>query len=85
MALELEPATLSPLLKRLEGSGYITRARNTNDERALDVRLTPAGRALRGEAESIPHQIIERLQLPVDELEAMREFLTRVIAAATRA
>src|ERR1700712_3243920 len=41
-ALYLEPATLSPLLKRLESAGLITRARSTTDERALDVRLTDA-------------------------------------------
>jgi DNA-binding MarR family transcriptional regulator len=82
-ALQLEPATLSPLLKRLEASGYITRARSLEDERALDVRLTPAGRALRAEAERIPHRVVEELQLPLAELEALRSSLHRVIAAAS--
>src|SRR5262245_15277685 len=36
-ALQLEPATLSPLLKRLEAQGYLTRERSARDERALDV------------------------------------------------
>src|ERR1700712_4275594 len=40
VALSLEPATLSPLLKRLEVAGLITRERNAVDERALDVELT---------------------------------------------
>ncbi|WP_167041915.1 MarR family transcriptional regulator [Salinibacterium sp. ZJ454] len=83
-ALQLEPATLSPLLKRLEASGYITRARNAHDERALDVRLTPVGRSLRAEAEQIPHRIVDELQLPVEDLEALRTSLQRVTAAATR-
>lgn len=82
-ALELEPATLSPLLKRLEASGYITRERNTLDERALDVQLTSAGRALRAEAEQIPHRVIERLGMPLEELESLRSSLQRVIRAAT--
>ena len=43
-ALYLEPATLSPLLKRLEQAGYLTRSRTAKDERALDVALTPTAR-----------------------------------------
>ncbi|WP_157156401.1 MarR family winged helix-turn-helix transcriptional regulator [Diaminobutyricimonas sp. LJ205] len=82
-ALELEPATLSPLLKRLEASGYITRTRNAADERALDVRLTSVGRELRVEAEQIPHRIIERLGMPARELENLRSSLHRVIRAAS--
>jgi MarR family transcriptional regulator, organic hydroperoxide resistance regulator len=81
--LELDPATLSPLLKRLEASGYITRTRNPVDERALDVRLTSVGRELRTEAEQIPHRIIERLDMPLEELESLRSGLHRVIRAAT--
>lgn len=82
-ALELEPATLSPLLKRLETAGLITRARSTTDERRLDVTLTEQGRALRAEAEKVPHRIIERLQMPLDDLEAVQRSLRVIIAAAT--
>src|SRR6187551_3994608 len=42
-SLYLEPATLSPLLKRLESAGLVTRTRSSTDERALDVALTEAG------------------------------------------
>jgi DNA-binding MarR family transcriptional regulator len=84
-ALQLEPATLSPLLKRLEATGYIERKRSAADERALEVRLTAAGRALRAEAETIPPRIVERLGLPVDELENLRSSLHAIIAAAARA
>jgi DNA-binding transcriptional ArsR family regulator len=42
--LSLEPATLSPLVKRLEAVGYVTRARDAKDERALAVTLTEEGR-----------------------------------------
>ena len=82
-ALYLEPATLSPLLKRLESAGLLTRARSSTDERALDVALTPAGASLRAEAEKVPAQIVERLGLPIAELEATRDALTRLLAAAT--
>jgi DNA-binding MarR family transcriptional regulator len=81
-ALYLDPATLSPLLKRLESAGLITRERNTVDERALDVRLTEAGQALRTQAEQVPVQIIERLGMPLTELEAIRDGLTRLLAAS---
>jgi len=84
-ALQLEPATLSPLLKRLETTGYVERKRSTADERALEVRLTPAGRELRAEAEKIPHRIVERLGLPISELESLRGSLHDIIEAATRA
>lgn len=81
-ALLLDPATLSPLLKRLESAGLVTRARSTADERALDVELTPQGRALREEALSVPPQIIERLGMSLAELEGIRYSLTRLIDAA---
>ena len=83
-ALQLEPATLSPLLKRLEANGYIERRRNAADERALEVTLTHAGRELRAEAEEIPPRIFERLGLPVDDILNLRESLHTIIAAAVR-
>ena len=82
--LLLEPATLSPLLKRLEASGLLTRKRNAADERTLDVELTAAGRALREEAEKVPAKIVSRLGMQVSELERIRDDLTTLISAATR-
>lgn len=81
-ALRLEPATLSPLLKRLEAAGLVTRQRSAADERVLDIALTEAGIALRAEAETIPPRIIDRLGMSLDELEALRASLWRVIDAA---
>ena len=82
--LALEPATLSPLLKRLEAIGYVERKRSAADERALEVRLTERGRTLRAEAEKIPTRIIERLGLPAAELADLRDSLQTIIAAVTR-
>ena len=81
-ALLLESATLSPLLKRLETAGLITRSRNADDERALDVQLTSAGRELRSRAEVVPGQIVSRLGMRVSDLEEIRDGLTRLIAAS---
>lgn len=83
-ALQLEPATLSPLLKRLEATGYVTRQRSTVDERVLDITLTDAGRRLRDRAEGIPPKIVSELGMSIDDLTRMRETLHAVIAAATR-
>jgi len=83
--LELDPGTLSPLLKRLEAAGYLTRARDPGDERSLAVRLTPAGVALRAQAEQIPPAIVERLDMELPELRDLHGALTEVIAAARRA
>lgn len=77
--LSLEPATLSPLLKRLEAAGYVTRERDPRDERALQVRLTKAGRGLRQQALEIPPAIMGRLGMSVQELTALRNHLTEVI------
>jgi DNA-binding MarR family transcriptional regulator len=81
-ALALEPPTLSPLLKRLEANGLVTRARGA-DERTLDVTLTDAGRALRAEAETVPPRVAATLSMDVDELVALRTTLHRVIDAAS--
>lgn len=83
--LELDPGTLSPLLKRLEAAGYLTRERSRDDERSLAVRLTDAGVALRAEAERIPPAIVERLAMDVGELRDLHGALTEVIGAARRA
>ncbi|TMR98062.1 MarR family winged helix-turn-helix transcriptional regulator [Nonomuraea basaltis] len=79
--LQLDPGTLSPLLKRLQALGYIHRERNSKDERALAVTLTPTGRQLRAEAEKIPPAIVARLGMDLDELQDLHQALMRVIAA----
>ena len=85
--LQLEPATLSPLLKRLETVGYVVRERDTSDERALRLSLTPAGAALREQALAVPGLVMERLQLTLDDVHGLHRTLTEVIgrvqAAAT--
>ena len=83
-SLYLEAATLSPLLKRLEQAGYVSRSRNPEDERALSIELTPAGEALRSRALDVPGTIVERLGVPVAQLERVRDELTALLAAAAR-
>ncbi|WP_338051835.1 MarR family transcriptional regulator [Pseudonocardia acidicola] len=80
--LQLDPGTLSPLLKRLEAAGYLQRRRTPEDERTLAVTLTDAGRALRADAEKVPYAVVERLGMGLDELQDLHAALTRVIEAA---
>ena len=80
--LQLDPGTLSPLLKRLEAAGLVRRERDRHDERQLAVTLTEAGIALRARAELIPAAMVQRLDMPIEELEHLHEMLTRVIAAS---
>ncbi|MFD0201206.1 MULTISPECIES: MarR family winged helix-turn-helix transcriptional regulator [Saccharothrix] len=82
--LALEPATLSPLLKRLEAIGYVTRSRDAVDERQLAVTLTEEGAALREQALAIPPAVVAKLGMSLDELRDLHTVLTRVIAATER-
>ncbi|MFG1927096.1 MarR family winged helix-turn-helix transcriptional regulator [Cryptosporangium sp. NPDC048952] len=83
--LQLDPGTLSPLLKRLESAGYVRRERDKSDERMLAVTLTDTGAALRAQAELIPPAIVAQLGMDVTELEQLHASLTRVIEAARNA
>ena len=56
--LAMEPPTLSPLVKRLEALGLVSRTRSSRDERVLDVGLTAAGRELREQALAVPAHLV---------------------------
>jgi MarR family transcriptional regulator, organic hydroperoxide resistance regulator len=79
--LQLEPATLSPLLKRLEAAGLLRREREPGNERALALTLTAKGWQLREEALKIPPAVVSRLGMSIAELMELHRVLTRVIAA----
>ena len=83
--LQLDPGTLSPLVKRLETSGFVRRDRDPRDERSLAIALTDEGRALRDRAERIPAGIVGRLDMDLGELTALHGALTQVIGASRRA
>ncbi|MDQ3155255.1 MAG: MarR family transcriptional regulator [Actinomycetota bacterium] len=83
--LQLDPGTLSPLIKRLESARLLRRERDVRDERALAISLTDEGKALRAEAEKVPGAIVSRLGLPVEDLLTLHTTLTKVIAAAREA
>lgn len=70
--LFLESSTLTPLIKRLEADGLVTRARDADDERVVRVRLTDAGRALRQRAEAVPGCILDATGLDEQALTRLR-------------
>lgn len=79
--LAMEPATLSPLVKRLESQGRVTRTRRATDERVLEIGLTPSGRALRAQALVVPEQIMTRVGKDAADLAALRDALAPFSAA----
>lgn len=79
--VHLDPGTLTPLVKRLEGTGYVARARGAEDARVTVVSLTAEGAALRSVAEGIPEQVVERTGLTLDELADVRRSVARVVEA----
>lgn len=73
--LAMEPPTLSPLVKRLEALGLVSRTRSSRDERVLDVGLTAAGRELREQALAVPAQVMAATGLDAEELAGLRDAL----------
>lgn len=69
--LELEPSTLTPLLKRLEAAGHLTRVRNPQDERQVLISLTDQGRAMQLQAGCVGTNLVEKAGMSVDELRAL--------------
>lgn len=64
--LYLDSGTLTPLLKKLEAQGLVTRVRSTNDERNVVIKLTETGRGLREQAFHIPHDLICSMDFDLD-------------------
>lgn len=84
-SLRLDPATLSPLIKRLEQAGLVERTPVEGDERTFNIAPTEAGAAMREKALGVPPAVIERLGLPVERLMALRDELGVIIAAIDNA
>lgn len=82
-ALAQEPATISPLLRRLEAAGLITRRRVHGNERALAVELTEEGAALRAEALKVPGTMMERLGLTRAQVSELHTSMMGLIAATS--
>lgn len=83
--LQLDAPTLSPLLKRVEAAGLVTRTRDRLDERQLRIELTVRGRELREMALRVPPAVVAKLGMDLSELEELHQTLTALNTAARRA
>jgi DNA-binding MarR family transcriptional regulator len=80
-ALAQAPATISPLLRRLEEAGLVTRQRVDGNERSLAVGLTPAGAELRQLALAVPGTMMNRLGLTREQVGELHSSMMALIAA----
>jgi len=80
--LILNTNTITPLLKRMETQGIITRRRSNEDERKVIVTLTPKGKQLQAEAASIPERLVAGLvssNIKLEELQQLKNQLNEII------
>lgn len=78
-ALYLDSGTLTPMLKRLEKGGFITRERASEDERNLNVSITKKGEALGKKAKEIPLKLRSCIELPDDKLLELKKLLDEIL------
>ena len=77
--LFLDSGTLTPLLKKLESKGYITRNRDTNDERNLLISITSDGKKLKDKAKNVPMEISKCIRLTNEESIELYRLLYKVL------
>ncbi len=77
--LRLDSGTLTPVLKRLELSGFLVRNRRQSDEREVEIALTPSGRALREDAVGVRQTVMCQLNMTEPEIQTMRADLNALI------
>ena len=79
--LSLDSGTLTPVLKRLEASGFVRRVRRIHDEREVEISLTPAGAALRERAIDIRSEVVHQLRMSDDKIASLRGELNTLISS----
>ena len=79
-ALWLDSGTLTPVLKKLEAKGRISRRRTEEDERSVLISLTEAGKALRDQAAEVPASVGASVKLPPEESAELYRLLYQVLA-----
>lgn len=77
--LLLDSGTLSPLLKKLESKGFITRQRDAADDRKVIITLTTAGKQLQSKAKAVPMSMVEELGIKSAELKALKNQVDNII------
>lgn len=77
--LYLDSGTLTPLLRKLEAKGYLTRTRSDKDERTVIIRVTKEGQALHEVAQSIPLKMKDLLNISDEEFSTMYQLLYKIL------
>ncbi|ABI37895.1 transcriptional regulator, MarR family [Shewanella sp. MR-4] len=77
--LFLDSGTLTPLLKRLESKGLVSRGRSEQDERVRVLSLTPAGQALKQEASEVPHLMRCKIGAEIEDLKALKAMCDKAL------
>lgn len=80
-ALWLDSGTLTPLLKRMETNGLVTRNRSCSDERVVDIRISEKGEKLKDKAKLVPARIKELLETEDIQLNKLRDHLKEILAS----
>ncbi|KJD34871.1 MarR family transcriptional regulator [Tamlana sedimentorum] len=77
--LNLDSGTLTPLLKRLQQKELVTRTRSVTDERVVNISLTTKGAQLKNEAQCIPEQMMEAMNVSVEDLTTLKELVIKIL------
>lgn len=76
--MHLDSGTLTPLLKRMETAGLVTRTRGTDDQRVVRITLTPTGRTMRDQARHIPDRVSCAMGREMPEVAVLRDDVIRL-------
>lgn len=82
--LLLDSSTLTPLLKKLENKGFITRVRSTIDERNLEIQITKKGRELKDKAKLIPEKMGKCIALSEEEATTLYSLMYKMLMNVER-
>ena len=83
--MDLEPNTVTPLVKRMETQGLVSRSRHASDERQVWVTVTEKGLNLRTDVLAIRRDLVARLELPDDEIVEIRDAINNFAERITLA
>lgn len=78
-SLFLDNGTVTPLLKKLESEGLVSRIRSREDERVVTVSLTEKGKSLKEKAKDIPFKVGSCINLDEEEAESLHRFLYKIL------
>ena len=79
--LFLDSGTLTPMLKKMEAKGLLTRTRSTEDERNLIIAITDKGETLKEQAVSIPTKMAKCANLESEDAEALYRVLNKILTS----